>query len=227
VARQKRGGDSFFFGYGLDQERTLSHQLTARDPRHRYLNLAFPGDNLLDALARYDSVKDRIGKPVAVIQQVLMGNDIYGSNGLMDFVYRTVEADRGTLPFPFDRLWDRTRALTTLTGFLEQQVREDPGDRRWQTYLEQPLTRLWRDQQAHQVPLIIVDYTGDDADFTDYRRRLQVFCRQRQIHYLDTWRLLDQKTMDDRLPDGHPTAQLNRKLAGRLLKELGPLLAGR
>ena len=46
-------GDSFFFGYGLNDDETVSYFLNKFDNSKKYVNLALPGANIRDSVAIY------------------------------------------------------------------------------------------------------------------------------------------------------------------------------
>ncbi len=208
-------GDSFFFGYGLNDNETISHFLNENDTTRRYLNLAFSGSNLWDSVDRFVKKQKELPQaPTWIIFQVLFHNDIYPSNieAKILLYYRFI------LP-PFNLFISKDRFVRSFLGRYEQKVYNDLSPQRFKKYLSEPLNRLKNEISKSATNIIIVCY-NDEEKFSDYIERLKRYCHQNSMSFIQVSRLMTPLQYENRLPDGHPTAALNATLARQIIKHI-------
>ncbi len=224
-------GDSFFFGYRLRDDETISHHLGRLDPGHRYLNLARPGLNVVEAVARYLHKRPRLGPPAMVVVQILYLNDVFAATAVERRLHAAVERDRRWLVFPATRLLTAERLFTYHYSHFLARVFEDLSGDRHEVFVERPLRRLLVQARADGSPVVAVSFS-DDPRFAAYLERTARFCAEEGVTFVEAQKLVAPQVWRDRLPDSHPSGRLNGALARGLLPVLqgaargGPPAAG-
>lgn len=209
-------GDSYMFGYGLEDPDTLPHRMNRLDPHHRYINLGLPGTNVVDAVARFRQARARTAPPRAVVLQTLLINDTYASAEIERRVLQQVTEDQWLVLFPVSLLMDREWLFRYYFSRVDREIMTNQLDAaRFERYLGRPLTELSRLARADRAPLIVIEYTSTD-DYPDYHRRLRALAGRRGFTFVIVDELVRPDDWD-LLPDNHPGPGLNRAIARKLV----------
>lgn len=219
-------GDSFFFGYGLRDEETISYYLSQLDGSRKYVNLAFPGFNIHDSVARYLARRKELRPPKLILLQVLLYNDVCASIEIDERIGEMVARDYGYMLFPMKMLFDRNRLHRYAIGKAYSKIHQDLTSERFVEYVQRPLDVLLRhvDGDATKVMLVSFDVLGT---FESYSERLAAYCRMRGMLYVADYELAEKELLlKERLPDGHPSARLNRVMAEQIKSKVDGLLGG-
>lgn len=205
-------GDSFFFGYGLSDRETVSYFLNQTDKKRRYVNMSFNGFNIWDSVARYfDKYEELPQPPEWIIFQILFHNDIYSSNvvGKIHSYYQCI------LP-PFNYFISKSTFLRSFMGRFEEKVFDDLSPKRFAKYIAGPLDKLKAKLSGSRTRVMVLLYNDEDL-FKEYTGKLEEYCLHNDMSFLQVSKLMTASQYEDRrLPDGHPSAELNRLLAQRL-----------
>ncbi len=205
-------GDSFIFGFGLDDGYTLADFLGSLDPERKYLNLGVPGFNIWDSVERYLLRKKTLPKPEMVIIGVT-GNDAYDSRYVYELVDKEIKKWLVYILPPFNRILTYAMLKKQYLDQIESKVFQDKSRRRFTEYFEKPLDKLIA-ALPKGTRLMVVCYNSD------YRGELAEYCRRSGVIFLSVMDELGESWTADCLKDGHPTGHANRLLAERIEAEL-------
>jgi hypothetical protein len=214
-------GDSFFFGYGLDDTETIAFFLNTLDKKRKYVNLALCGFNIWDSVAWYQSKYKGLPRPpVWIVIQVLLYNDIFAASHVELEVQRRMErAVKYVLP-PFGLVVTRKRLFQYAMKGVVAKIHQDLSDERFRGYIRRPLNRLKAKAQEANAPIMVLVY-DDEPLFEPYMGKLAQYCDQNGLHFFRVKELCKGSAFKDRLPDGaHPSGNLNRVLARQILARI-------
>ena len=205
-------GDSFFFGYGLDDNETVSYFLNRFDQERRYINLGLPGANIIDSVENYFLKWNMLKSPRAIIVQVSLKNDIFASLYIEAGITKETEREAEYILYPFNRMVDKRDLFRMYYSKIVEKIHNDLSGHRFDRYIQKPLHELVEKVSRDGTHVIIVSYSVK-ALYEDYNMRLRKFCAANDSSFFMITDLVDNKYMDVRLPDGHPASSFNRSLA--------------
>lgn len=218
-------GDSHFFGVGLRDDQTVSFFLNRLDGTFKYVNLARPGFNVCDSVARYFLKENQLKAPAMIIFEILLRNDIYASNDIQSELSARIEQDYRCVLFPLRRFFNKERLLRIYLSRVESKVHQDLSDKRFDEYIGRPLDTLIAKSSKEKTKVIIVSYDCP-VGLKMYEERLRDRCAMRGIIFFTLTDLLgDADVEHSRLPDGHPTVAFNSLLADRIENEVRSLVS--
>ena len=209
-------GDSFFFGYGLNDDKTVSYFLNKFDDSKKYVNLALPGANIKDSVDIYFSKKEKIRAPIAIILQILWDNDICASSYIEENAIKTVEKENKYVLPPFRYFISKDKLYRYYLNRIYAKIYQDLSKERFDKYVRNPINELIKITQASKTKIIIITY-GNERRFEKYTVWLKQYCLKNNIYFYRIEDIIDAKYINDRLPDGHPSARFNKMLAGQLV----------
>jgi hypothetical protein len=220
-------GDSYFFGFGLNDDQTLSYFLNRNDPNRRYVNLALPGNNICDSVAKYFEKCDSFSPPSLIVFQVLLINDIYASV-IEDVIMEKTDRDYRYVWYPI-RLWINKKFLfNCYLRITVNKIFSDLSDQRFSEYIETPLTKLLQKARSTGTKIMLIAYDDNyHRILNNYSTRLKQFCLENDIVFFRACDLIDRRYYRSRLPDQHPSGVLNRFMAEEVNKKIKVILDGR
>jgi hypothetical protein len=212
-------GDSFFFGYGLNDDETVSYFLNKFDNNKKYINLALPGANIKDSVAIYFSKWENMRTPSAIILQLLWPNDICASSYIEEKTIKTVEKEYKYILPPFRYLFSKDKLYRFYLNRIYAKIYQDLSKERFDKYVRNPINELIEKTYASETKIIIITY-GNKRRFENYTGWLKHFCVENNIYFYRIEHIIDAKYINDRLPDGHPSGKFNKVLAEQLVSLL-------
>jgi hypothetical protein len=207
-------GDSFLFGYGLEDQQTIAHHMNRLDPTRKYVNLAQPGTNIVDSVARYRVTRKRTSAPRAVIIQTLLENDIYAATEIEVKLLAEVAEDRRLLLFPVTLFVDQSWLFRYRYRKFTEQISRDLSRARFDQYVRRPLQELAQAARRDRAQVFVIEYT-DAAAYPDYHRELARLCASLGLSLHKAEQLVSPEQRD-LLPDLHPGPRMNRIIAEKL-----------
>ena len=218
-------GDSHFFGDGLENNETVSYFLNQIDDKRKYINLALRGYNIIDSVERYLLKSPEINPPLLIIFQIVLGNDVYASQYIGNkMIIEEVERDYKYILYPFNKVFTKQRLFFYCTRNIENKIYNDLSEERFVKYVGNPLSKLFTEISKYDTRLMIIAYDTPSA-LKDYEEKIKNFCIEKNIYFYTLEDLVKKTHLrSNRLPDGHPSANLNKVLASRIkdkLEELG------
>jgi hypothetical protein len=216
-------GDSFLFGFDLEDYDTVAHHLNRLDPEHKYVNLAQPGINIVDSAARYRLTRKTLSAPRAVLVQTLMKNDIFASQEMEARIAEETERDHRLLLFPVTLIIDQGWLFRFHYKKYTERVKGDLSKARFEMYMRRPLLEIIRAARRDRAQVMVIEYTSA-ADYPDYHRELERLCAKQRVSLYKAEQLIGPKERDP-LPDGHPGPRMNHAVAKKLSVAFKQLLA--
>lgn len=209
-------GDSHFFGAGLNDNETIGFLLNKIDSTKKYVNLSVRGFNICDSVERYLTKYNQISSPSIIIFEISLGNDLYASLYIENLLARGIKRDfRYILP-PFSTFIKEYKFLYFCKRNIEKKVLNDLSDKRFIEYVQNPLNKLIEVNSRNKTKLIIISYDAGNK-FANYNNKLKNFCLENKIFFFELDELIPERYIrEDRLADGHPSANFNRVLAARI-----------
>lgn len=151
-----------------------------------------------------------------IILQILFDNDICASTYIEEKVRETVLKDYKMIIQPFRLLFNENRIFMFSMRRIYTKIYQDLSEQRFQTFILNPLDKLLAQIDLNQTKLMILVYGLNDL-FSQYNEMLEIYAHEKGIaYYLDINLTEDKKILSDRLPDGHPSENLNKALAEKL-----------
>jgi len=214
-------GDSFFWGFGLNDNETIAHFLNSMDSKRKYINLALPGANICDSVERYLSKYETIQPPQMIIFQVLLFNDIYASAVIEDKIKRWINRDYRYVWYPFRVFISREFLFGYYKSEITKKIFLDLTDSRFIEYVQNPLSKITKKVSRHGTKIMLITYDDDyHKELKSYPNKLKHFCLENNILFFEVSDLVGEEYYSSRLPDGHPSAILNRTLAAKIKEKI-------
>ena len=219
-------GDSFFWGSGLNDNETIAHFLNSMDTKRKYINLALPGANICDSVARYLSKYERMQAPPVIIFQVLLFDDVYASTVIEAKIAREVNRDYRYVWYPFRRFISRKFLFRHYMSQIVEKIFADLTDSRFTGYIQNPLRKLIKKVSQSGTAIILIAYDDNyHGELKSYPGKLKRFCLENGIPFFEVNDLVTEECFTSRLQDGHPSAILNRALAAKIKEKVTAALA--
>lgn len=221
-------GDSFTFGYGLDDDQTLAAHLGKLDPSHRYINAGQPLFNLHDSVTRFNALWATLPAPRVVLLQVLLSNDITSEQQVEVNIARIYEAANSWRLPPFNNKLLDPLLLDTLHDRVWKLLNADLNRARFDLYIKGAIERL-RASIGSETTLALVLFTDSQVPgHTQMMRWTSEYCGKIRVPMWRVEDLVDGETFENpRLSDGHPSGAFNRHLAQALAPRFKELISGK
>ena len=202
-------GDSFMFGYGLNDDEVLSYFLMSIDGGRKYVNLGGEGFNLCNCVERYVKMRKHLPDHKVVILGIT-GNDIYDGMYISDRAIEAIDKDYKYIFFPFRNLISKNRLLLYYLELISTKTIKDITYMRYFEYLQKPIDKFKKMFIGSPTRLVIICYDNLNAFYTN---RLMEYCQKNNLYLIMAEKLMDSKFYQDKLPDGHPSKIFNQELA--------------
>lgn len=214
-------GDSMFFGYGLNDNETISYFLGEADSKRKYINLAMPGFNVCDSVEWYLAKRRYIKPPSLIIFEVLIKNDMYDARYVDRKMGEQIKRDYRFILYPFRWFITKERLLRLYLGRFEDKILgTSVSEGRFVEYFQNPLSKLKAEAEKEGTRVMVISYSCE-SQFIHYKERLKEYCQKNSIIFYELIDLVGEvgyKTC--RLQSGHPSKALNKILAQRLYPKL-------
>jgi len=209
-------GDSFFFGYGLNDNETVSYFLNKFDSSKKYVNLALPGANVIDSVAIYFSKWKNMKAPSAIILQLLWSNDICASSLIEHRAFEIIEKEYKYILPPFRYILSKDKLYLYFINRIYEKIFQDLTKERFEKYIKNPINDLLGATHKNKAKVMVIAY-GNKKRFKTYTKWLKQYCLEENIYIIRIENIIDDKYINDRLPDGHPSGQFNKALAKKII----------
>lgn len=212
-------GDSFFFGYGLNDEETVCHYLNELRPSGMapFVCLARGGVNILDSVDYFLEKWDNLPAPGIIIVEALLANDIFDQVGIEETARALITREYSRVPFPYRWVLNRKKMLLFFLQGIQRSVLGDLTNQRFYSYVGYPLERLSAAVKG-KSRIIVVDYDRDlVGPLAPYNEELRLLCRRLDIIFWGSDELVPPVLHWQRLPDGHPGGAFNNAMARSLM----------
>jgi len=113
-------GDSFIFGYGLNDNETLSYFLNQMDSNRKYINLGTSGFNIRDSVEKY-IIKSKEINPPSLIIFGIVSNDNYNYKEIERRLYIEVKKNYKYVLWPFNIFIDKNRIFEHYMKIIEKK----------------------------------------------------------------------------------------------------------
>lgn len=220
-------GDSFTFGFGLDDDQTLAAHLSQLDPESTYLNAGQPLFDLHDSASRLEEIMPLLPRPRAVVLQVLFANDLTSEKYTEQRMFQLLEEARRLRWPPF-----HLRRLDPLFGDIIRdrfwgKISKDLTRERFDLYFKQAIARVAQ-TLPDGTPLALLVFQGTPAGgMANFHLWLRAYAKEKALPYFDAKELLSPRVFSDaRLSDWHPSGEMNKALARALLPRLKAMVEG-
>jgi len=199
-------GDSFIFGYGLNDNETLSYFLNQMDPSRKYINLGTSGYNIRDSVEKYIIKSKEINPPSLIIFGIL-DNDYYNSKAIEYRLTEEINKTHKYILWPFNIFFDKRKILIHYLEIILKKVLRDLSYERFVNYVQFPMEKLLAITDENGTKLLIINYGSV------YSQELKSWCQKNRIYYFETRDFINLKKQTYFLPDRHPSVDFNRDLA--------------
>jgi hypothetical protein len=104
---------------------------------------------------------------------------------------------------------------------IVEKIFSDLTDSRFAEYVQNPLERLIKKVSPDGTKVIVIAYDDNyHRELKGYPERLKRFCLENNVPFFEVNDLVAKEYFTSRLPDGHPSATLNRALAVKIKEKV-------
>lgn len=202
-------GDSFMFGYGLNDDETLVHFLISLDGERKYVNLGEEGFNLSNCVERYKKMCKHLPDSKVIVLGIT-GNDVADLSYMYDKAGKEISRNYKYMLIPYRNFISKNRLQSHYCELISDKTIEDVTYDRYFEYLQKPIDELRRIISGSSTHLVVLCYDTISPFYVD---KLRQYCLNNNIYLFMAEDLMNRLSYRDKLPDGHPSKRFNQELA--------------